>query len=753
MNKRITLNTFFLLTIILFLSHNLNASHILGGTMSYKTINKTIESVKYQFSMKVYRDCYRGRPLTFFDDVVSIGIFGGDNKLVQTLNVPLHNSYTVGECVTGNVCVQEGEYKWEVSLPITDKSYFFVYQRCCRTFTVQNLFSPGTSGFSIVLELTKDAQKADKNHSPILKNLVPLGVCVGEPVNVDFETVDFEKDSIKYELVPSFTGAYAATPIPITPLWPVGNATYNSGFTPTSPLGNNITLKESSLKGITNEQGQFVITLAYSEYRNGVLLSKSYFDYTISTFNCGNASIDSLCLRKPVIRGNVFYDLNGDNIKNPDETAVPNALISSPNNWSDFTNEQGNYTVNVDTSKNYTFKIINLNPDNFGVTPIDRKLNTTNTPAQLYEAQDFAIKGVRSVDNLFVDLVIDNARPGFNSLSTLSYKNIGTTVLNGNFVFTLDPKQEFVKSTIQPFSQSDNVFIWKIDNLKPFEQKQIFVEVKTKTDAPLRSFVNSKVVSTITGNDIDTTDNSKTVMREVRGAYDPNDISVNKTNVLTKDKIQLNALDYLVRFQNTGNLFASKVEIIDTLIGKLNINTIEMLSSSHKYDMQIVDNINKTDDFTILKWTFDNINLPDSISNEKGSHGFVSFRIKNNPTKMALLTDSIFNRAAIYFDFNAPVVTNIAKTLYSPLVSITELTQLGLTVFPNPTSDILNIKTHNKDLNDIVIEIVNLSGQVLLQEKLKMVNPQINIQTLSEGLYFLKVRTPNGIGIVKIFKQ
>jgi Secretion system C-terminal sorting domain len=753
MNKRITLNTFFLLTIILFLSHNLNASHILGGTMSYKTVSKTSNSVKYQFSMKVYRDCFRGRPLTFFDDVASIGIFGGDNKLVQSLNVPLYNYYSVGECVAGNVCVQEGEYKWEVTLPITEKSYFFVYQRCCRTFTVQNLFSPGTSGSSIVLELTKDAQKVDNNHSPIQKNLAPLGICIGEIVNIDFKASDFESDSIKYELVPSFLGASNTSSRPTPPIWPVENATYNFGFTPMYPFGQDMTLEGSSFKGSANEQGQFVFTIAYSEYRNGILLSKSYFDYTISTFNCGTSTIDNSCFRKPVIRGNVFYDQNGDSIKNDEELSIPNVLVSSPNNWSNFTNAQGNFSVNVDTNRNNTFKIINLSLDNFVTTPVERRINTTNASAQLYDAQDFAVKGLRPIDNLLVDLVLENARPGFNSLSTLSYKNIGTTVLNGNFVFTLDPKQEFVKSTIQPFSQSDNVFTWKIDNLKPFEQKQIFVEVKTKTDAPLRSFVMSKVVSTIIGNDIDTTDNSKMVMREVRGAYDPNDISVNKTNVLTKDKIQLNTLDYLVRFQNTGNSSASKVEIIDTLIGKLNINTIEMLSSSHKYDMQIVDNINKTDDFTILKWTFDNINLPDSISNEKGSHGFISFRIKNNPTKMALLTDSIFNRAAIYFDFNAPVVTNIAKTLYSPLVSTTELTQLGLTVFPNPTSDILNIKTHNKDLNDIVIEIVNLSGQVLLQEKLKMVNPQINIQTLSEGLYFLKVRTPNGIGIVKIFKQ
>ena len=48
--------------------------------------------------------------------------------------------------------------------------------------------------------------------------------------------------------------------------------------------------------------------------------------------------------------------------------------------------------------------------------------------------------------------------------------------------------------------------------------------------------------------------------------------------------------------------------------------------------------------------------LPDSNVNEPASHGFIKFRIQqkaSNPTGAR-----IENTAAIYFDYNAPVLTN-----------------------------------------------------------------------------------------------
>jgi hypothetical protein len=53
---------------------------------------------------------------------------------------------------------------------------------------------------------------------------------------------------------------------------------------------------------------------------------------------------------------------------------------------------------------------------------------------------------------------------------------------------------------------------------------------------------------------------------------------------------------------------------------------------------------------------FDNIALPDSTTNEAGSHGFVQYSVR---AKAGLPNGAqIPNTASIYFDFNLPVVTN-----------------------------------------------------------------------------------------------
>jgi hypothetical protein len=62
-----------------------------------------------------------------------------------------------------------------------------------------------------------------------------------------------------------------------------------------------------------------------------------------------------------------------------------------------------------------------------------------------------------------------------------------------------------------------------------------------------------------------------------------------------------------------------------------------------------------------MEFKFENILLVDSNTNEPLSHGFVRYRIQ--PKTNLSAGDSITNFAAIYFDFNEPVITNTAKTI------------------------------------------------------------------------------------------
>jgi hypothetical protein len=111
---------------------------------------------------------------------------------------------------------------------------------------------------------------------------------------------------------------------------------------------------------------------------------------------------------------------------------------------------------------------------------------------------------------------------------------------------------------------------------------------------------------------------------------------------------------YTVRFQNTGTDTAFNIVVRDTLDSKVDWNTLEMVSASHNYQLNIKEG-NK------LTWTFDNIQLPDSNINEAASNGYIIYRIK--PKTSLLPGDTIINTASIYFDFNLPVQTNTEKTV------------------------------------------------------------------------------------------
>ncbi len=139
-------------------------------------------------------------------------------------------------------------------------------------------------------------------------------------------------------------------------------------------------------------------------------------------------------------------------------------------------------------------------------------------------------------------------------------------------------------------------------------------------------------------------------------------------------------LEYRIRFQNTGNDTAFLVVIRDTLSQHFDFGKIEPRSSSHRYEFaQISD--------SILQFTFKNIMLPDSAANQEGSQGFVEFNIY--PKENLANGTAVLNSAAIYFDYNEPVITNTVKRVYGTYVFVktTEIggkTSLPVKVYPNP---------------------------------------------------------------------
>ncbi|MGS0527956.1 DUF7619 domain-containing protein [Zobellia nedashkovskayae] len=145
-------------------------------------------------------------------------------------------------------------------------------------------------------------------------------------------------------------------------------------------------------------------------------------------------------------------------------------------------------------------------------------------------------------------------------------------------------------------------------------------------------------------------DNDFTLREIVIGSYDPNDIRIIEgDSIFIRDANEY--LTYLIRFQNTGTASAINVKVNHQLHANLNWETFTPISSSHPNRTTITNGKD-------VEFFFENIFLPDSLSNEPESHGYISFKIK--PKNDISIGDKIESLANIYFDFNPPIITNTA---------------------------------------------------------------------------------------------
>jgi len=151
-----------------------------------------------------------------------------------------------------------------------------------------------------------------------------------------------------------------------------------------------------------------------------------------------------------------------------------------------------------------------------------------------------------------------------------------------------------------------------------------------------------------------------------------------------------------------------------------------------------------------MEFKFDNILLPDSNVNEPLSHGFIHYRVKPKTTLQH--NDTIKNIAAIYFDFNDPVITNTATTrVVLPTGIASYQSAENIQLFPNPAQTELNLQ-HTTAVEKI--QVIDILGKNVFE---KNINSQqylkINISQFQNGVYFIKAYSTQGVVVKKFVKR
>ncbi len=89
--------------------------------------------------------------------------------------------------------------------------------------------------------------------------------------------------------------------------------------------------------------------------------------------------------------------------------------------------------------------------------------------------------------------------------------------------------------------------------------------------------------------------------------------------------------------------------------------------------------------------------------------------------------------------------------LFNPNLSVNDFDANQFTLYPNPTSDVWNIKSKNVNISKI--EVFNTLGRLVKEVSVNDLNAEINASDLSSGIYFAKVTSESKSTTLKLIKE
>jgi uncharacterized repeat protein (TIGR01451 family) len=459
------------------------------------------------------------------------------------------------------------------------------------------------------------------------------------------------------------------------------------------------------------------------------------------------------------ITGKVYKDVNSNCILDAGEQGIQNIMIHCSGFGYAFTDVNGDYTFQVPTgsytlseSVQYTYPLASCQSNSIpvSVTAASGCSNTVNFANNVTTIHDIHI--TRTSVNYPI--------PGNNYTQALIVENDGTVNESSiQFGFSDDGQLNLLSTSPVSYTQLSpgTAPNWYSINsgfpsLAPGASLVLYNNYYVPTYVPISTTVNFKDTSSYSSplasgwlNDYTPWNNVDQYHTTVIGSYDPNFKEVSPAGtgaqgyIATSDSV----LDYVVHFQNTGTYYAEKVVVTDTLDSDLDISSFQPGYSDHNYTVTISES-------GIVTFTFDNIHLNYQSSSEMGSRGMVGYSIKQKPNLIP--GTQIKNSAAIYFDYNTPVITNQTLNTIQTLAGVEEATSANdLLIYPNPADEILNINVSGT--HAVSIAIYDLQGRVIRNEKVSSGTEvqKLDISQLVKGLYFVVAENAEGQKLTRKF--
>jgi hypothetical protein len=458
-----------------------------------------------------------------------------------------------------------------------------------------------------------------------------------------------------------------------------------------------------------------------------------------------NISVNSYCFFTPsgdynTITGTFHFDNDNNGCTETDVTPqyIKMTIDDGATQGATFTNSEGVYNFYTGAG-NFSLWPDFESPEYFGLfLPYN-----VNFPAEdgSLDTKNLCIIADGTHHDLEVVLApIVPARPGFDAVYKIVYRNKGNQTNNGVVQLNFDStKMQLLSAVPAQDNQNEGQLSFFYNDLYPFENREILVtmHINAPTDGipvNVNDILDFSADITLNGVDETPQDNAFAFHQTVVGSYDPNDLRCVEGEVLASTEIG-NYLHYIANFENTGTDAAVNIVVrMDIDPTQFDVNSLRILNSSHS--AQIIVTGNKAE------YIFENINLA------IGGHGNILLKIK---TMDNLVTgDMVSNKADIYFDYNLPVVTNDAETLFQMLSVPKNDWDQSISVYPNPANNVVNIKADSEIRS---IQIYDVQGRILQVSQINENNLVLDISDKQTGIYFLKITSEKGMKMQKLVKN
>lgn len=292
----------FLTLVFIVSAQQVFADHLKGGWMKYTYVGKSGSDVQYKVSFFHYSDCSQpekvdpGFYFGIFNAATNASIRGA--QYVTRTSLKTEEKSDFGPCFQNapHVCYLVAEYTAIFTLPENTDGYVLTVQRCCRIQGISNVPNSNTVGATYTITIPGSANA--NNNSPVFELNDTVAICYGTFFSYNFLAKDIDGDKLVYSLCSGLAGGNQFDPVITDPPPPPYQTTpYFGQYDGAEPLGSKVTINPETgeLSGIAPDQtGTYVAAVCVSEYRNGVLISKTRKELHLDVSNCrlGGAQLD-----------------------------------------------------------------------------------------------------------------------------------------------------------------------------------------------------------------------------------------------------------------------------------------------------------------------------------------------------------------------------------------------------------------------------------------------------------------------------